>query len=100
MRAPAVLLTVVAACVLGGIVGYSIANKARTQEIVRLRQEYNSGLARERELRAQLQEALAARAALAQEAQHLQEDLMERLRRLEEAAAKLAPPDQSGLKGE
>jgi hypothetical protein len=50
---------------------------------------------RERELRAQLQEALAARAALAQEAQHLQEDLLERLRRLEETAAKLAPPAKS-----
>ncbi|MBI3303687.1 MAG: hypothetical protein HYZ72_16605 [Deltaproteobacteria bacterium] len=92
MRAPAVLLNVFIACALGGAVGYSVANKARNEEIARLRQERDSGLVREHELRAQLQEALAARAALAQEAQRLQQDLMERLHRLEETAAKLAPP--------
>jgi predicted nuclease with TOPRIM domain len=95
MRAPAVLLNVIVACVAGGLVGYGLANRASSQEIARLRQERDSGLIRERELRAQLEEALAARAALAQETQRLQEDLQERLRRLEEAAAKLVPrPNQ------
>jgi predicted nucleic acid-binding Zn-ribbon protein len=84
------------ACAAGGVVGYSLANRTNSQEIARLQQERDKGLVREREWRAQLQEALAARAALAQEAQHLQEDLLERLRRLEEAAAKLAPPAQPG----
>jgi uncharacterized protein HemX len=95
MRAPAVLLSVVIACGAGGVVGYGLANRTSSQEIARLQQERDKGLAREGELRAQLQEALAARAALAQEAQHLQEDLLERLRRLEEAAAQLAPPAPS-----
>jgi len=95
MRAPAVLLNVVVACALGGVAGYGIANRLRTQEITQLRQERDNGLARERELRAQLQEALTARAALAQETQRLQEDLTERLRRLEEAASRLTPPAQS-----
>jgi hypothetical protein len=81
-----------AAFALGAAVGYSVTNRLRTQEIVRLRQERDNGLVRERELRAQLEEALAARAALAQEAKHLQEDLMERLRRLEDAASRLALP--------
>ena len=94
MRAPAVLLSVMVACAAGGVTGYGLANRANSQEIARLQQERDAGLVRERELRAQLQEALAARATLAQEAQHLQEDLLERLRRLEEAAAKLAPPAQ------
>ena len=96
MRAPAVLLSVLVACAAGAVVGYSLANRTNSQEIARLQQERDNGLVRERELRAQLQEALAARAVLAQEAQHLQEDLLERLRRLEEAAAKLAPPAQPG----
>ena len=96
MRAPTVLLSVVIACATGGAVGYELANRTSGQEIARLQQERDSGLAREGELRAQMQEALAARAALAQEVQHLQEDLTERLRRLEEAAAQLAPPAKSG----
>lgn len=96
MRAPAVLLNMCVACALGGVVGYGVAYKARTEEILRLRQERDSGLVRERELHAQLQDALAARAALAQETQRLQEDLTERLRRLEEAAAKLTSQAQSG----
>lgn len=91
MRAPAVLLNVVVACAIGGATGYSVANKIKNEEIVRLQQERDGGLIREQELRAQLQEALTARAALAQESQHLQEDLTERLRRLEEVAAKLIP---------
>ncbi len=96
MRASAVLLSVMVACAAGGVVGYSLANRTNSQEIARLQQERDNGLVRERELRAQLQEALAARAALAQEAQHLQEFLPGRLRPPEEAAAKLAPPAQPG----
>lgn len=91
MRAPAVVLSVMVACVAGGLVGYGIANRVSGQGIARLQHERDNGLIRERELRAQLEEALAARAALAQETQRLQEDLQERLRRLEEAAAKLVP---------
>lgn len=91
MRAPAVLMNVIIATALGGAVGYGIANRAKTQEITQLRQEHDRTLIRERELRTQVQDALAARAALTQETQHLQKDLMERLRRLEEAAAKLTP---------
>jgi len=100
MRAPAVLLNVLIACALGGIAGYELANRVNKQEIARLQQERDQGLIRERELRAQLEETLAAHAALAQEAKHLQEDLQERLRRLEEAAAKLAPPAKSGISDE
>ncbi len=100
MRAPAVVLNVLLACAVGGVAGYELANKVNSQEIVRLQQERDNGLIRERELRAQLQEVLAARAALTQEAQRLQEDLQERLRRLEEAAAKLVPPTKSEMRDE
>jgi hypothetical protein len=96
MQAPAVLMSIIVACAVGGGVGYSLANRANSQEIARLQHERDNGLVRERELRAQVQEALAARTALAQEAQRLQEDLLERLRRLEETAAQLAPPAKSG----
>src|SRR5712691_7705546 len=92
MRAPAVLLNVIVAAVLGGVVGYRIANQTDAREIAQLQQERDRSLIRERELRAQLQEALAARATLAQEMQRVQDDLLERLRRLEDAASKLAPP--------
>ena len=91
MHATAVLLSVIVACAAGGLVGYGVANRVNSQGIARLQQERDNGLIRERELHAQLEETLAARAALAQEAQRLQEDLQERLRRLEEAAAKLVP---------
>jgi len=95
MQAPAVLMSIIVACAVGGGVGYSLANKVASQEIAQLQHERDDGLVRERELRALLQEALAARAALAQEAQRLQDDLLERLRRLEETAAKLAPLPKS-----
>ncbi|MBI3797089.1 MAG: hypothetical protein HY268_08990 [Deltaproteobacteria bacterium] len=88
-------MSIIVACAVGGGVGYSLANKANSQEIAHLQHERDTGLVRERELRAQLQEALTARAALAQEAQRLQDDLLERLRRLEETAAKLAPLPRS-----
>lgn len=88
-------MSIVIACAVGGAVGYSLANKANSQQIAQLQRERDNGLVRERELQAQLQEAVAARAALAQEAQRLQEDLLERLRRLEDTAAKLAPLPKS-----
>lgn len=97
MQAPGVLLSVVFAFVAGGIVGYSLANKTSAQEITRLQQAYSRGVLREHELQAQLQESLAARAALAQETQRLQENLAERLRRLEETAARLPLPQKPEL---
>jgi hypothetical protein len=100
MRTPAIFLSIVLAFTAGGIAGYSLAHRARGQEIAQLQHEHSLGLVRERELRAQLQEALAARAALAQETRRLQENLAERLRRLEEAAAKLAPAEKPGLPSE
>lgn len=95
MRVPAVFLCVLCSFATGGVVGYAIAHRTATQELTRLQHEYQRGLVREQELRAQLQDALAQRAALAQESQRLQENVSERLRRLEETAAKLTPPEQS-----
>jgi hypothetical protein len=69
-------------------------------EIAVLTQERDNALIREGELRAQLEEALAARAALTQETQRLQQDLSERLRRLEEAAVKLVPRGKSVDRGQ
>ena len=91
MRAPAVLLNVVIASALGGLSGYMLAQKGSRQEITTLRQEYQAALVREQELRTQLESALTARAALEQQSQHLQTELAERLRRLEDLAAKLNP---------
>lgn len=91
MRAPTLLLWLVFSFAAGGIVGYAIAHRAVTRELTRLQHEYHRGLVREQELRTQLQEALAQRAALAQESQRLQANIAERLRRLEETAAKLTP---------
>lgn len=100
MRAPAVFINVIIAGALSGVVGYGMANRAKTQEITQLQQERDRAFIRERELRAQVQEALAARAVLTQETQRLQKELLERLRRLEEAAAKLTPPAKSELRNE
>jgi|SoiMethySBSTD1v2_1073268.scaffolds.fasta_scaffold113050_5 uncharacterized protein HemX len=91
MRAPAVLLNVVIACALGGVAGYSIAQKEKQQEILTLRQEHQAAHEREQELRTQLEAALTAQAALEQQFQHVQMELNERLRRLEDLAAKLNP---------
>jgi hypothetical protein len=90
MRAPAVLLNVVIAGCLGGFVGYTVAHRASHSAILRVQQERDLGLVREHELRSQLQEALAARAALEEESQRLQTNLTERLHRLEELAGQLA----------
>jgi flagellar motility protein MotE (MotC chaperone) len=92
MRAPAVLLNVVIAGALSGFAGYTIAHREGQQAIAALRQEHHAALLREQEVRAQLETALAARAALEQQSQHLQAELNERLRRLEELAAQLTPP--------
>jgi uncharacterized protein HemX len=94
MRAPAVLLNVVIACALGGFSGYTIAQRKSAQEVTKLRQEHRATLIHEQELRTQLESALTARAALEHESQRLQTELSERLRRLEDLAAKLNPPPQ------
>ena len=91
MRAPAVLLNVVLASALGGLSGYLIAQRASQQEIAILRQQHDAALIREQELRSQLESAFAAQAALEQQARHLETELAERLRRLEDLAAKLTP---------
>jgi hypothetical protein len=100
MRVFGVLLSVLVAGVVGGVLGYSMANRARFAEITLLTQERDNAFIRERELQAQVEEALAARAALAQETQRLQQDLSERLRRLEEAAARLTPAEKPQLQNE
>lgn len=90
MRAPAVLLNVVLAGGIGGLVGYTVANRASHVVITQVRQERDFALVREHELRNQLQEALTARATLEAESQRLQTNLTERLHRLEELADQLA----------
>jgi hypothetical protein len=90
MRAPAVLLNVVMAGCIGGLVGYTVANRASHEAIARVQQERDLALVREHELRSQLQEALTARAVLEAESQRLQTNLTERLHRLEELAGQLA----------
>jgi hypothetical protein len=90
MRAPAVLLNVVVAGCLGGVAGYTVANRASQEVIVQVQQERDLALVREQELRGQLQEALTARATLEAESQRLQTSLTERLQRLEQLAGELA----------
>jgi phage gp29-like protein len=92
MRAPAVLLNVVIASTFSGFAGYTIAHRAGEQESAALRQERQAALLREQEVRAQLEAALTAQAALEQQSQQIQMELNERLRRLEALAAQLAPP--------
>jgi chromosome segregation ATPase len=100
MRAPAVLLNVVMAGCLGGFVGYTVAHRASHSAILRVQQERDLVLVREHELRSQLQEALAARAALEEESQRLQTNLTERLHRLEELAGQLARQDPARQTGQ
>jgi hypothetical protein len=90
-----VLLCVIIAGVVGGLGGDYLAVRRCNEESARLTRERDLGLLRERELRGQLEEALAARAALAQEVQQLQLNLSERLKRLEEIAAQ-GEPSTSG----
>jgi hypothetical protein len=97
MRMWGVFLCVIIAGVLGGLGGDYLAVRRCNEESARLTQERDLGLVRERELRGQLEEALAARAALAQEVQQLQLNLSERLKRLEEIAAPRNPlPSEEG----
>lgn len=91
MRTFGVVLSLIIAGPLSGAAGYYIANRGCVEEIARLTQERDHGFVRERELRGQFEAALAERAAFAQEAQRLQEDLSERLKRLETIADQLAP---------
>jgi hypothetical protein len=99
MRTPGVILTFVLVSVVAGAVGYSIADRSRTVELVRMTAERDNGFIRERELRAQLEEALAARAALAEEAQQLQANLSERIQRLEVIADQLASEEKLRQEG-
>lgn len=91
MRISGVLFCIVVASVISGLGGHYVATRRCNEETARLTRERDLGLIRERELRAQLEEALAARATLAQESRHLQADLSERLKRLEEIVAKATP---------
>lgn len=90
---------VVIACAVGAGVGSQVTNRMRLEEIARLTQERDNSVTRERELKAQLEEALASRAALAEEAQRLQENLSERLKRLEQLANQLVSEDKLRQEG-
>lgn len=89
MRIRRMLFCAVIAGVAGGGIGYAIANRAHTEEAVQAIQERDGCGIRERELRGQLEEALAARAALIQEKRQLEETFTERIKRLEEIANRL-----------
>jgi tRNA A37 N6-isopentenylltransferase MiaA len=89
----------VSACAIGGVAGYYTADRIRATEIAHLTQERDNSLVRERELKRQLEDALAARAALAAEAQRLQENLSQRLKRLEEIANQLASEEKQRQEG-
>jgi hypothetical protein len=99
MRTPGVILALVVVGALTGAAGYYVADRSRAAEIVRLTQERDNGFIRERELQGQLEDALAARAELAQETQRLQENLSERLKRLEAIADQLASEEKSRQEG-
>jgi len=90
MRISGVLVCVVVAGVIGGLGSYLMVTRRCSETTARLMHERDLGLIRERELRAQLEEALTARATLAQEARQLQEKLSERLNRLEEIVVRSA----------
>jgi hypothetical protein len=99
MRTAGVLFCIVTAGAIGGVGGYYVADRARTEEVSRLTQERERSFVREQELKAQVEEALTARAALAQEAQQLQENLSERLKRLEDIASRFTSEDQLRQEG-
>jgi hypothetical protein len=99
MRTPAVILLCFIVGGLTGAAGYYVADRSRAREIARLTEERDFGAVRERELRGQLEEALTARATLAQEAQRLQADLAERLKRLETIADQLASEEKLRQEG-
>src|ERR1051325_11305357 len=99
MRSVGVVLWMLAAGLVGSVGGYYVADHQGAKEIARLTQERDSSLVRERELKAQLTDALAARAALVQEAQQLQENLTDRLKRLEDVANRLTSEDKQRQEG-
>lgn len=99
MRTIAVVVSIAIAGVIGGAGGYYVADRARAEEIARLAQERDHGLVRERELKAELEDALATRAALMQETQQLEASLSDRLKRLEEIANQLTSEDQLRREG-
>lgn len=94
MRALGVMLSFAIVGVFTGAAGYYTADRIRVEEVTRLTQERDNGFIRERELRGQLENALAERAALAQEALRLQANLSERLQRLESLAEQLASEEK------
>ena len=99
MQASGVVFCVIIACAIGGWVGYAVTDRIRAEDITQLRLERDKDLIRERELRKQLEEAIAARTALAEEAQHMQADLTERITRLEEIANRLVSEDKLRQEG-
>jgi len=90
MRILWVLCCVVIAGLLSGLGSHYVVTRQCNEKIARLMREQDLGLIRERELRVQLEEALTARATLAREAQQLQANLSERLKRLEEIVMRSA----------
>jgi hypothetical protein len=75
------------ASLAGYSLGYRVIHTNTTQalerELTHAKHEHGRHAVRERELRSQLEDTLAAQAALAREHQLLQADLAERVRRLE-----------------
>jgi len=100
MRIWGVLLSVMTASVVGGLGGHYLTSRQCHEEAARLTHERDLSLIRERELRAQLEDALTTRAALAQEAQQLQTTLSERLKRLEDIAARQLPSTRTESSGQ
>jgi hypothetical protein len=99
MRFVGAAVWILTACLVGSVGGYYVADHLRAEEIARLTQDRDSSFIREHELKAQLTDALAARAALAHEAQQLQENLSERLKRLEDVANQLTSEDKQRQEG-
>jgi len=99
MRASGVVFSVIIACAISGWFGYAVTDRIRAEDITQLQRERDKGLIREQELRKQLEEAMAARTALAEEARHMQADLTERITRLEEIANRLVSEDKLRQEG-
>lgn len=84
-----ILLCAMVTGVVGGGIGFLLANRADTEESAQARQERDACGMREHELRGQLEEALAAQAALTQEKRQLEATFTARIKRLEEIANQL-----------
>jgi hypothetical protein len=91
--------------VITGLLGYGIGDhvaqtrsiQALEQELARAKHEQGRYAIRDRELRAQLEDTLAAHAALAREHELLQAHLAERVRRLEAACPDTSPSPNPAL---